>query len=145
MDSSSGDGVVEGHAGETDVLFVLLDVLHGLLIVLVGLQVRILLGDGDELRADFLEGLLIGVDLFHGRVRGGGNLTLGDDFFQGLCLVGGIFAGELDERLEGVVTADLLDVDLLEGVVAQFVGLHELVLDGDAPEDEEGRDDQDDD
>jgi hypothetical protein len=39
----------------------------------------------------------------------------------------------------------LLDVDLLEGVVAKFIGLHELVLDGNAPEDEEGGDDEDDD
>ena len=51
---------------------------------------------------------------------------------------------ELHDGLEGVVAADLLDVDLLEGVVAQFVAPDELVLYLDSPEDEEGRNDQDD-
>ena len=46
----AGDGIVEGHTGQADVLLVLLNALHGLLVVLVGLEFGIGLGNGDDLR-----------------------------------------------------------------------------------------------
>ena len=108
--------------------------MHGILIGLGSLELGVLLGHGHQACGKAAQGAFIGVDFLHRGIGRRHRTAHSDDFLVVLPFDGVFLTGNLHGGLQRIVTAGLLHADLLEGIVAEFVILDKLVLDGDAPQ-----------
>jgi hypothetical protein len=113
--------------------------------VLVGLEVRIGLGDGDE-AAECLGEHALGGRLLRGALAGSHRRAARlHDVLERAPLVRGIPLDGLDEVADEVMATGELDVDLTPRLLHQVAQLDEAVVDPDGPQDEQQDDDDDDD
>src|SRR5688572_22290784 len=139
-------GVVEAARG-LDLVFRVLEVVLELEEVLRGLQVGVVLGDGEQRLERLGEHVLRLGLLVRGLRAHGGGAGL-DDLLHGLGLVLGVTLHRLDQVGDEVVTALQLDVDVRPGFIGAVAQGDQAVVDGDQPGDdhheEQAKDDHDD-
>ena len=127
-----GHAVIVNHSGHTDLILVGIDAFHRSLIVLIGLQVRILFSHCIDLRDRGLNRLLLPLDI-GSRAAPVDGLPHCNYILEGLVFVLIVRFHELRNRSEGIPTAGLLYANLTEGILAHLVTVDQVALYGNEP------------
>ena len=127
-----GNTVIVHHPRHADLILVCVDAVHSGLVVLIGLQLRILLSHGIDLRNGGLESLLLPLDIGSGAASIDG-LSHCDNVPEGIVLVLIVRFHELRDGSERIPAAGLLNPYLAEGILAHLVMADKAALYGKEP------------
>ena len=127
-----GNTVIVDHPRHADLILVCVDAVHSGLVVLIGLQLRILLSHGIDLRNGGLESLLLPLDIGCGAASIDG-LSHCDNVPEGIVLVLIVRFHELRDGSERIPAAGLLNPYLAEGILAHLVMADKAALYGKEP------------